>query len=423
MVLNFFPRLPGLVWCQYAKNCFQYSCFAFISRKALAEKYIMTSAKLIAPAIGSSFALANDLEINKAITYLRQRVETLKMLEKKDSRVKSAAATNIYFLYYIEKDFDQADNYAELAMSADHYNPAALVSKGNTEFVKEDYEKAPEFYKEALRNDSSCTEKSLYRPAGLTYKKLCRLDKALDCFLKLHAILRNSAPVMHQLNKTLLCNNFSCQEIEWMLNVYAQVLTKLGDLYENEGDKSQAFQYYYEYFPSNISVIEWLGAYYIDTQFCEKAIQYFERTTLIHCWWLAKALETYKDIHQKFPENVIFSLRFLVRLCTDMGLIEVQNYATKLKKVEKIREQRVRSGREGSARGLREGSTGSGEKESFWPGLCLLKCIASIEFIILDALYVDPLGPQMQRLKTAARKHTEEDECADEEAGDDLLPE
>uniref|UniRef100_A0A9J7ZW31 Intraflagellar transport 88 homolog n=1 Tax=Cyprinus carpio carpio TaxID=630221 RepID=A0A9J7ZW31_CYPCA len=42
-----------------------------------------------------------------------------------------------------------------------------------------------------------------------------------------------------------------------------------------------------------------------------------------------------------------------------MGLIEVQNYATKLKKVEKIREQRVRSGREGSARGLREGSTGS----------------------------------------------------------------
>jgi len=37
----------------------------------------------------------------------------------------------------------------------------------------------------------------------------------------------------------------------------------------------------YRYFPSNISVIEWLGAYYIDTQFCEKAIQYFERATLI----------------------------------------------------------------------------------------------------------------------------------------------
>ncbi|XP_016143954.1 intraflagellar transport protein 88 homolog [Sinocyclocheilus grahami] len=122
-------------------------------RKALAEKYIMTSAKFIAPAIESSFAagfdwcvdmvkgsqyveLANDLEINKAITYLRQRdfrqaeaVETLKMFEKKDSRVKSAAATNLSFLYFLEKDYDQADRYAELAMSADRYNPAALVNK------------------------------------------------------------------------------------------------------------------------------------------------------------------------------------------------------------------------------------------------------------------------------------------------------
>lgn len=44
-------------------------------------------------------------------------------------------------------------------------------------------------------------------------------------------------------------------------------------------------------------------------------------------------------------------------------------------------------------------------------------------FIISDASYVDPLGPQMQRPKTAARKRNEEDEFADEELGDDLLPE
>lgn len=43
-------------------------------------------------------------------------------------------------------------------MNADRYNPAALINKGNTVFVKQDYEKAAEFYKEALRNDSSCTE-------------------------------------------------------------------------------------------------------------------------------------------------------------------------------------------------------------------------------------------------------------------------
>ncbi|XP_035859693.1 intraflagellar transport protein 88 homolog isoform X4 [Sander lucioperca] len=479
--------------------------------KVLAEKYIMTAAKLIAPAIETSFAtgfdwcvdmvknsqyveLANDLEINKAITYLRQKdfnqveaVETLKTFEKKDSRVKSAAATNLSFLYFLEKDYDQADRYADLAMTADRYNPAALINKGNTVFVKQDYEKAAEFYKEALRNDSSCTE-ALYN-LGLTYKKLNRLEEALDCFLKLHAILRNSAQVMYQLANLYELLEDPQQAIEWLIQVLSvthtdpQALAKLGELYDGEGDKSQAFQYYYEsfrYFPSNIDVIEWLGAYYIETQFCEKAIQYFERATLIQPtqvkWQLMvascyrrsgnyqKALETYKDIHRKFPENVE-CLRFLVRLCTDMGLKEVQDYATKLKKAEKmkeIKEQRVKSGREGSARGRREsreGSAGSAEMD--------VKAVSQSESKQLsplldsgrdsghssnstkgerlsakmrslpgsnepyeasspkeiDASYVDPLGPQMERPKTGAKRRVEDDDFADEELGDDLLPE
>nr|XP_035962524.1 intraflagellar transport protein 88 homolog isoform X2 [Halichoerus grypus] len=377
-------------------------------RKAMAEKYIMTAAKLIAPVIETSFAvgydwcvevvkasqyveLANDLEINKAITYLRQKdfnqaVETLKMFEKKDSRVKSAAATNLSFLYYLENEFAQASSYADLAVNSDRYNPSALTNKGNTVFANGDYEKAAEFYKEALRNDSSCTE-ALYN-IGLTYKRLNRLDEALDCFLKLHAILRNSAQVLYQIANVYELMEDPNQAIEWLMQLISVVptdsraLSKLGELYDSEGDKSQAFQYYYEsyrYFPSNIEVIEWLGAYYIDTQFCEKAIQYFERASLIQPtqvkWQLMvascfrrsgnyqKALDTYKDIHRKFPENVE-CLRFLVRLCTDIGLKEVQEYATKLKRLEKmkeIREQRIKSGRDssGGSRSRREGSAGS----------------------------------------------------------------
>ncbi|XP_058247375.1 intraflagellar transport protein 88 homolog isoform X2 [Hemibagrus wyckioides] len=472
-------------------------------RKALAEKYIMTSAKLIAPAIESTFAagfdwcvdmvkgsqyveLANDLEINKAITFLRQRhfnqaVDTLKAFEKKDSRVKSAAATNLSFIFFLEKDYDQADRYAELAMNADRYNPAALINKGNTVFVKQDYEKAAEFYKEALRNDSSCTD-ALYN-LGLTYKKLGRLEEALDCFLKLHAILRNSTQVMYQLANLYEMLEDPHQAIEWLMQLISvtpndpHVLAKLGELYDNEGDKSQAFQYYSEsfrYFPSNIHVIEWLGAYYIDTQFCEKAIQYFERATLIqpnHVVWhlmvascyrrsgnYPRALETYKDVHRKFPENAE-CLRFLVRLCTDMGLKEVQDYATKLKKVEKmkaIREQRVKSGRESSARSRREGSASSVNQKESSPktmhspsnkisdsgqsshgasakgerlGVKLRSLPGAHEpyeastLADTDASYVDPLGPQTERPKTAAKKRTEEDEFADEELGDDLLPE
>lgn len=34
----------------------------------------------------------------------------------------------------------------------------ALVNKGNVLFTKGDFEKAREFYREALQNDSSCVE-------------------------------------------------------------------------------------------------------------------------------------------------------------------------------------------------------------------------------------------------------------------------
>uniref|UniRef100_A0A674JCA4 Intraflagellar transport protein 88 homolog n=1 Tax=Terrapene triunguis TaxID=2587831 RepID=A0A674JCA4_9SAUR len=422
-------------------------------RKGMAEKYIMTAAKLIAPAIETSFAigydwcvevvkashyveLANDLEINKAITYLRQKdfyqaVETLKMFEKKDSRVKSAAATNLSFLYYLENELAQAANYADLAVNSDRYNPSALTNKGNTVFANGDYEKAAEFYKEALRNDSSCTE-ALYN-IGLTYKKLNRIDEALDCFLKLQAILRNSAQVLYQIASLYL-----------LLGPDMLFITKIMFL------SPSLFCQSYRYFPSNIEVIEWLGAYYIDTQFCEKAIQYFERAALIQPtqvkWQLMvascyrrsgnyqKALDTYKEIHRKFPENVE-CLRFLVRLCTDMGLKEVQEYVTKLKRVEKlkeIREQRVKSGRDGSARSRREGS-GSGDSGGSAKGERLSAKLRALPGTNepyessgnkeIDASYVDPLGPQTERPKTAARKRMDEDEFADEELGEDLLPE
>ncbi|XP_075054953.1 intraflagellar transport protein 88 homolog isoform X2 [Mixophyes fleayi] len=457
-------------------------------RKALAEKYIMTAAKLIAPVIETSFdvgydwcvevvktspyvELANDLEINKAITYLRQKnfsqaVETLKMFEKKDSRVKSAAATNLSFLFFLENEHSQADLYADLAVSSDRYNPSALTNKGNAVFTNGDYDKAAEYYKEALRNDSSCTE-ALYN-IGLTYKKLNRLEEALDCFLKLHAILRNSAQVLSQIANVHEMLEDPNQAIEWLMQLISIVptdshaLAKLGELYDTEGDKSQAFQYYnesYRYFPSNIEVIEWLGAYYIETQFCEKAIRYFERAALIQPnqvkWQLMvascyrrsgecnyqKSLDKYKDIHRRFPDNVE-CLHFLVRLCTDIGLKEVQEYETKLKKVEKmkeLKEQRVRSGRDGSARSRRDGREGSASSDSGQSSGASAKgerLSAKLKTLPgtndpyetsssreMDVSYVDPLGPQIERPKTAARKRVEEEEFADEELGDDLLPE
>ncbi|KAH9525201.1 Intraflagellar transport protein 88 [Bulinus truncatus] len=457
-------------------------------RKYEAERCIKYAAKIISPAIEPTFSdgydwciemvknsqyldLAHDLEIDKAIMFLKQKdfaqaIETLKSFEKKDSKVASTAATNLSFLYFLEADYAQADKYAEVAMAADRYNPAALVNKGNVLYARQDFEKAREYFKEALSNDSSCVE-ALYN-LGLCNKRLEKREEGIDCFYKLHAILRNSPQVMYQIADLYEQLEDNAQATEWFMQLIGvvnsdpSVLARMGELYDNEGDKSQAFQYYfdsYRHFPSNIPVIEWLGAYYIDSQFCEKAIHYFERASIVQPnqvkWHLMiascyrrsgnyqKSLEIYKQIHRKFPDNVE-CLKFLVRLCTDQGLNEAQEYASKLKKAEKnkeLREQRTTSaGRRGSGRGRRESSAGSdldreGSAGTGGKGSKKTRVRTRLDngdqgpYQLsqpqeIDASYSDPLGPQAERPKTAARrKGAQEDDFGDEELGEDLLPE
>ncbi len=62
------------------------------------------------------------------------------------------------------------------------------------------------------------------------------------------------------------------------------ILMRLGAIHDDNNDPSQAYQYHYEsfrYCPTNISVISWLGAYYMDSQYADKAIHYFEKAALI----------------------------------------------------------------------------------------------------------------------------------------------
>jgi intraflagellar transport protein 88 len=68
-----------------------------------------------------------------------------------------------------------------------------------------------------------------------------------------------------------------------------------------------------------MNVISWLGAYYVDSEVYEKAIQFFQKAANIQPlevkWQLMiagcyrksgnyqTAFETYKAIHQRYPEN------------------------------------------------------------------------------------------------------------------------
>lgn len=71
--------------------------------------------------------LASELEIAKAVTFLKMKefskaVQALKAFERMESNMLSTAATNLSFLYFLEKELEQAQHYADVAINADRYN-------------------------------------------------------------------------------------------------------------------------------------------------------------------------------------------------------------------------------------------------------------------------------------------------------------
>lgn len=106
--------------------------------------------------------------------------------------------------------------------------------------------------------------------------------------------------------------------------------------------------------------------------------------------------------------------------------------------MKEMREQRIKSGRDssGGSRSKREGSAGSDSGQNNSASSKSERLSAKLRALPgtdepyessgnkeIDASYVDPLGPQIERPKTAAKKRIDEDDFADEELGDDLLPE
>jgi intraflagellar transport protein 88 len=151
-----------------------------IDRRKKIERYVLLSTKLISPAIDSNFAngfswaidtvrsspmaeIASELEIAKAMQYVKmkeyqQAIEALKGYEKKGQRLVGTAATNISFLYFLEGEYKLAEKYSEIAIKADRYNAKALNNRGNCYYIRDNYEKAIECYKEAVTCDSLCIE-------------------------------------------------------------------------------------------------------------------------------------------------------------------------------------------------------------------------------------------------------------------------
>ncbi|OMJ89911.1 hypothetical protein SteCoe_7798 [Stentor coeruleus] len=346
-----------------------------------AFKYIIDAAKLIAPIIEKDWiigyeaiaealrnseysVLESEIGILKAEQYIKikdydKAIEVFKSFEKKDQSLMARAATNISFLYFIEKDYKNAEKYSDIAIKTDRYNAKALVNKGNCLYIRGEYETSKEFFLEAIGVEADCVE-AIYN-LGLVNRKMEVDLEALQAFEKLQTIMANAPEVMFQIASIYEnARNFK-QAIKWYnllltaLPTDPGVLQKIGFLYSQLNDENQAFHYYmesYRHLPINIEAISWLGVFYVKSELYEKACSFFERASQIQYsepkWKIMvascyrrmgndnKAIDLYKKIHEDFPDN-IDCLQYLVSHLKGTGQ-DYENYSTLLKKLLREKE-------------------------------------------------------------------------------------
>lgn len=132
----------------------------------------------------------------------------------------------------------------------------------------------------------------------------------------------------------------------------ANLCARIGQVYEKLEDDNTACHWHTEahrHFPVNLSVISWLGVWYVKREMYEQAIEYFDRAAVVQpseVKWrlmvaschrrlgdLHKAFELYHQIHKENPDN-IESLQYLEALCRDLGK-PVDEYSKALDKLRR----------------------------------------------------------------------------------------
>lgn len=71
------------------------------------------------------------------------------------------------------------------------------MNKGNCLFIAEEYDRAKEFFLEAIGVEADCVE-AIYN-LGLVYKRLGYYNESLQAFEKLHTIIPTSPEVIYQI--------------------------------------------------------------------------------------------------------------------------------------------------------------------------------------------------------------------------------
>jgi tetratricopeptide (TPR) repeat protein len=191
-----------------------------------------------------------------------------------------------------------------------------------------------------------------------------KYQEALLAFDKLHSITHVNCEVMWQLGDIHEKLGDHKKAHEWFSLLVTSpkgrptdpgVLARLANLFNKNGDETQAFHYHlesYRYWPVDMNVITWLGIYYVKQEMYEAAIPFFSRASQIEPaevkWRLMvascyrrmgaypAALKLYEDIHRSHP-NDIECVRYLITICKEMKQ-KYDHYALHLRKLERMQE-------------------------------------------------------------------------------------
>ncbi|XP_055912408.1 intraflagellar transport protein 88 homolog [Eupeodes corollae] len=401
--------------------------------------------------------LASDLELNKALVYLRQNdinqaVETLRMYEKKDENMAANALTNLSFIHLHIGDMENARLCTNQFLEMDLNNPSALVNSAVCDMKSGDFNNAKRKLQAALDEQPDLFEAN-YNLGLLAGKNLSGddIDVAEEQFVKVGENIQHPH-VHYQLAKINELNSSPHSALE----VYLQVLGSAGEmdsklfekfaaLYESFSDHQEANQYYNEAYrlnPSDIGIATSIGSYYVKLQALDKGLYYYERSVLAdpndpnlmlriafcfrHLYMPKKYLEMFEKIYAKFPKNMT-CLKSLVRVTKSLGMLELhEKYSAEYERLDKSSfEMRQGSGRAGTARGKRKSAS---IRNSDLNSSSLIQQQQSQVSAINGTVYEgfvqheDPLGPPAERPRTGmVRRRSSEDSGGDEDA-ELLLP-
>jgi len=328
-----------------------------------ADKFIRNAARLLAPVLGKDGCISGyswlceklkdkhprisyELEIEMAVEHLKGReyhksIASFKKFEKIDRLMKTMATTNLSSIYFLEQDYKQADEYANMAVQHTRYNASALVNKGNCLFAADDLDGARSVFLEAVGVQADCVE-AIYN-LGLVNVRIGQHDEARQAFEKLHSIIPNDPCVIYQIAATYEEQNNLDDAIKW-LNVLitrvpndAGVLSRLGQLLCEQEEEAHGLHYQlesYHAYPFDLDVISWIGVRFVKQEMYEKSIEFFTQAARIQPnevqWMLmisschkrmgeySKAYEMYEAIHSEYPNNTE-CLQYLVSICSYVG--------------------------------------------------------------------------------------------------------